>query len=177
MQPSVFCPSCGTHLGARVQCPLPWCPSHKEAAERLNARREVRAMTTRALDDIETALQDQDWDTARTLLDQVQEVAGDRPFRDAIDEERLGKLWERLRKEWPDAGDPVVWWFGPESWGAWICLHGKRVDIPVGARCNLTGKHIGPTDRGFVTLHHGPSSTSRRPILFDAMMASIGAEE
>jgi hypothetical protein len=134
-------------------------------------------MIVRAFDDVETALDDRDWDTARTLLDQIQTAAADRAFRGDVDDERLEKLWERLRVEWPDAADAMVWWFGPESWGAWICIHGKRVDVPVGARCNLTGQIIAATDRGFVTLHHGEHSTSRRPILLAAMMSNIGIKE
>lgn len=175
--PTIYCSSCGVHIGARVQCPLPWCPSHKEAAERIKARKTMRSMVARALDDVETALDERDWDTARTMLDQVQTAAADRAFRDAVDDDRLERLWGRLRAEWPDAADGVVWWFGPEPWGAWICLNGKRVDIPVGARCNLTGRIIAAGDRGFVTLHHGEHSTGRRPILFDAMMSSIGVVE
>jgi len=170
MSRDVYC-SCGTYIGARLECPLPWCPSHRRSSDKLRDQQ----MFQRGLDDITTALDESDWDTARTLLEKLQLAHGTsliKPTRQQWEELEL--LQERLLREWPDAHDSTVWWFGPEPWGADVCKTCRRVEVPAGARCMMSDRIIMPGDRGFVVASYDGQTVNRRPILYETMLASVG---
>jgi len=68
-------------------------------------------------------------------------------------------------------GPGAMWWFGPEPWGSPVCKTCKRVPIPVGEPCLMSGKIISDQDRGLVLVY---DLLERRPILLDMFLWSVG---